>query len=262
MAKTQEVPAIIRPFNNVFERLAYRHNASEVFDDFLTYTVYVFTENRDEQDLEYIKRKYGEDYDIMPELFREFMLGMEKGTEQETWYDLLGIYYEIITSRWKSSNMGQFFTPMSVCNFMAEITGDSEPVKGRRVMDCACGSGRTLLAFNVRNYGNHFYANDLDPMATKMCIVNFLVHGVVGEVTCSNALDPSDYRWGYKVNHNLYPWSRVSCRRMTKDESTVHNYWDDVKEQNVQKTEQHTEPIAKPKKAPKQTPQEQQLTFF
>lgn len=259
MAKTQEVPTIIRPFNKVFERLAYRHYANEVFDDFLTYFIHVFTENREDTDIDWIKNRYGSDYQILPELFREFMLGMEEATKTHEWYDFLGLYYEIITSRWKSSNMGQFFTPMAICDLMSCMTGDTEPVRGKRVMDCACGSGRTLISFHVRNLGNRYYANDLDAMAAKMCIVNFLVHGMVGQVTCANALDPRDFRWGYSVNHRLYPFGMVSCRKITREQSEVHTFWDDTAEsvQNNRQQESTETSVIDPVIA-----KSQQLTFF
>lgn len=262
MAKTHEVPAIIRPFNKIFERLAYRHQASDVFSDFLDYTIYVFDTSREESQIEYIRKKYGNQYNDMVELWHEFIKCMAAGLDVDPWYDLLGTYYEIITSRWKSSAMGQFFTPATVCDFMTEII-HGNGVKGARATDPACGSGRTLLSFHVKNPGNLIYANDLDPICAKMCTVNFLVHGVVGQVVCSNSLDPSDYRWGFDVNPSLYPGGLVSVRRIEKEQSVVYQHWELTRQEFEKKQQEHPiEPTPAPQKRVPNVGTPSQLTLF
>lgn len=71
--------------------------------------------------------------------------------------------------------------------------------KQLRVNDCACGSGRTLLAFNQVAPGHLLYGEDLDPVATKMAAINLALHGCKGQVSNMDSLRLEWY-WGFHIN--------------------------------------------------------------
>lgn len=68
-----------------------------------------------------------------------------KAMDRGEWLDAFGILYEeMYLSRGKASSTGQFFTPPSISDFMAKVIQTGE--ENGTVNDCACGSGRLLLA--------------------------------------------------------------------------------------------------------------------
>lgn len=222
MAKTTDVPVELREFNRLFCELEYTKWAASVFDDFLDYLIQCFLLDKEENVRQRLMRDYGKKYDVFPQLFRELVLLMNrKIVDQHDWYDPLGTYYEIVTSRSKSSAMGQFFTPASVVDMMTKVNA-TEPVTGKTVNDPACGSGRTLLSFHARNPGNRMYGEDLDPMCVKMCAVNFCLHGVIGQVCHIDTLRMEWLTGGYET------WvfqSLPIMRRISREESRSWMMW-------------------------------------
>ena len=93
---------------------------------------------------------------------------------------------------------------------MTEICQGEEKQTGKLISDCACGSGRTLLAHHVRNLGNYYVAEDIDKTCAMMCVCNFLLHGVVGEVVWHNSLIPEQFYGAWKINQDLNnPFSKL-----------------------------------------------------
>ena len=113
-----------------------------------------------------------------------------RAMERGEWLDVFGILYEeMYLSRGKASKTGQFFTPPSVSDLMAQISTLKAGDHGK-VNDCAAGSGRLLLAHYIEKSklghaaGRRFeyVAQDVDPIACKMCALNLMVHGMDGRV--------------------------------------------------------------------------------
>lgn len=233
MAKTLDVPREIREFNKLFQQLEYRQHAASVFSDYLDYFIYVLNTGRDESQIERIRSTYGKDYEIIVRMWHEHIAVQHAQVADGGWYDLLGTVYEAIVSRSKSSAMGQFFTPSTVCDFMASINGadESHTGKGLTVNDPACGSGRTLLAWHAKAPGNFMYGDDLDPMCTKMAAINLCIHGAQGQVSNTNSLTLDDWRFGYQINPDLYTKGMVSLRPITKEESFSWSMWKEPKPQ-------------------------------
>ena len=131
-------------------------------------------------------------------------------------YDVLGHVFEASNGKFDRSWFGQFFTPLSVCRMMSKMTIQDTYVpkpKGRvyTVSDPACGSGRTLIDAHMQLLECHpdeddahtrfFYsAVDKDHMCSKMCLINFMLHGMSGEVLCMDTLS-MQYRFGWHVEH-------------------------------------------------------------
>ncbi len=244
MAKTSEIPAELRGFNTLFETLTYRYtHDAQAFDDFLSYSVACFLTTGDADLVDRLKKTYGKDYGTFDALFREWIaiqdrMIMGDGT---SWYDALGNFYEAIASRSKSSRLGQFFTPETVCDMMVLINGLGPEQKGRglTVADPCSGSGRMLVATHVRSPGNRQYGADLDPMCCKMTALNMLVHGCVGEAVCMNSLT-MEWRFGYGVNYHLARMGVPTIMMIEQSESYIGR----VPIKPVQESSTTTPPVA------------------
>lgn len=156
------------------------------------------------------------------ELMRQWLTLSAQGIEKDGAFDFFGIMYEeMVKGKFKSSSYGQFFTPLPLCKTMAELVYSDA---GRTINDCACGSGRTLLAhFAISDKSKFFYyyAEDLDPVCVKMCALNFIVHGMIGQVVNHNALE-QNFHGAYEVNEIKWPIPNPCCciRKLTE-----HEYW-------------------------------------
>lgn len=130
------------------------------------------------------------------------------------WLDAFGtIYEEMYLSRGKASKTGQFFTPQSVSDLMGKIATLNDKSNGT-VNDCASGSGRLLLAHYIENSKLDHYAGrrfkyvaqDVDPVACKMCALNFMAHGMNAKVICQNTLAMDTPSVIYCINEVKYPF--------------------------------------------------------
>ena len=133
--------------------------------------------------------------------------------ERGKWLDVFGILYEeMYLSRGKASKTGQFFTPPSVSDLMAQVSTLRADDHGK-VNDCAAGSGRLLLAHYMEkskldhSAGRRFeyVAQDSDPIACKMSALNLMVHGMNGRVECRDTLRMNEPSVVYYINEVKYP---------------------------------------------------------
>ena len=164
------------------------------------------------------------------EYFFRAMLGWFEVTYREIRmkgaYDAFGyLYEEFYQSSHKSNSLGQFFTPMGICELMAEsILGDKCTKPSEEVVtynDCACGSGRTLLAAWERadKYNRNFFvAGDVDTTSVQMCALNFMIHGMVGAVEKKDTLT-QEFFYAYIVNSCKVPYANnFACLQYYDDE--------------------------------------------
>lgn len=187
----------------------------QVLNDLLSYIIGSFNpENVPDKNWRYTKEQ-NHDFHLM---MVDYLRVMDEQLMHNQWFDAWGdLFMELTPS---GGYRGQFFTPVHLCDLMAEATIDTstEPTMkcgafGRRVTisDPAAGSGRNLLAAHVRFVNDnkrkpYLVAEDLDLMCCKMSAVNMLVHGCFGEVICHNTLsDPKGVLVGYIVNEGMYP---------------------------------------------------------
>ena len=153
---------------------------------------------REKEYAECIKR-LGGDVNIVAKAYATIVMALEENPDQ----DFLGqIYMELnLGSHWH----GQFFTPYSICQLMAQTTMDEELLKAQvadhgyiTVNDNACGAGATLVAainhLHRMGVGQGQYlacGNDIDRVAAQMCYIQLSTLGVVGWVAITNTLsDP------------------------------------------------------------------------
>lgn len=203
---------------SVFEKYRYQYEASHLFNRFLEYVIIGF-----DQTFSPIEKPFGEEEgQACNELFNAWIMVMNDELKSKEWYDVLGeLYMTYISSSGKKQANGQFFTPMHICDFMTKIVAPGEHTS-ESVLDNACGSGRMLLAAHIENPRNYCCGQDLDRMCCLMAVCNFIIHGVNGEVVWGNSLDPSDYRYGWRVNEMLNVIGVPCVRKMDMMESKIY----------------------------------------
>ena len=154
-----------------------------------------------EREKEYAEciKHLGGDADIVARAYATIVVGLEENPDQ----DFLGqLYMELeLGSHWH----GQFFTPYSICQMMAQTTMDEELVMAQvsehgyiTVNDPACGAGATLVAainrLNRLGIGQGRYlvcGNDIDRVEAQMCYIQLSTLGAAGWVAITNTLsDP------------------------------------------------------------------------
>jgi type I restriction enzyme M protein len=194
----REVPGELKDFAQTFDALSYRHSDyGSVFNDFVSYWTAGLLVHGDKDLAADLERKYGKDYHYFNQLIIEMLRAYDKNIVcDNSWYDGLGLFYEVIASRYKSSALGQFFTPVHLIDMMNRMLN---PVQGDRVLDCCSGSGRMLLAAKSINPRIWTFAADVDPVCAKMSAINMALHGCRGEASCMNSLS-MDWNFGYVIN--------------------------------------------------------------
>lgn len=159
-----------------------------------------------------------------PEFFpiiRRWIEKTDQDIKAEGCADFFGaLYEECFLTHGKARNMGQYFTPMSLCLAMAAMERKTDcPVFG----EPSCGSGRNALAHwavSDKSKLTFYRCEDLDPISVKMCALNMLMNGMYGTVICHNSLDPSDFIFAYAVNEVRVPipTPAYSIRQLTKEQ--------------------------------------------
>lgn len=212
--KTQEVPHEIRGFLDVFRQVGNQYDYAEVFDDFLSMAVCAFAQATEEDWYFKTIKKYDKrDLDQFPKMLGAWMMIQSKAVQTKGWFDSLGMFYELLTSQSKSQRLGQFFTPDCICDVMAELNPPSKEEE-QKILDPACGSGRILLASNALAPGRHwFMAQDLDFMCVKMCALNMMIHGLVGQVLHMDTIRMKYYT-GFSINPYLRKFATPSIIRL------------------------------------------------
>lgn len=246
--KTQDCPPHLRAFLALLSPLIPKYDLATVWDDFLTFGIAQFnvTEEYVGQKYHHLEDRFqstrtrysSKEWLVFADLWNEYVRVMMRKLltpadckkigdnswlgaiscasaayeypDHSQWYDALGDFYMELTSKYKSSKLGQFFTPMEICHLMSALTGTEHAgeftVNNRRnINEPACGSGRMVLPIHAANPGISFFSlQDIDPICCRMAVLNCLMHGLPCEVVCCDSLDPEDFRFGYRLNRYLY----------------------------------------------------------
>ncbi|MBM7408748.1 N-6 DNA methylase [Methanococcus maripaludis] len=165
---------------------------SRAFTDFITMvTCALANPTMEKEYLDVVKRyprKKNENIgegaiDIFPRMFAVLVDEMDKVSDEKT--DILGdLFQGAITF----GEHGQFFTPDPVCRLMADIVAIGQQINEPYVNDCACGSGRTLLATARHSPNAIFVGQDIDYRCALMTSINFALYGLNGYVIWGNTL--------------------------------------------------------------------------
>jgi type I restriction-modification system DNA methylase subunit len=172
----------LKSFSQYMQQLTRRNTISNVFTDFLEMSVCALSLGAMESRyLEILVRYDKHEVNLMAYTFASLVVEMDNNGEGLR--DILGDFFMEHISH---GHNGQFFTPEPICEMMARMTNPFEP--GSRILDCACGSGRTLLAAAKVNRNTFFYGADVDRNCAMMCLINFCLNGMLGEVAWMNSL--------------------------------------------------------------------------
>lgn len=122
------------------------------------------------------------------EVFQDYSLTLTADSASGT--DVLGTAYEAIVGSTFRGELGSYFTPRTIADFMARMVDEDVT----RVLDPACGSAGLLLALHRSREDNRgkvaYYGNDLNPRMVRAAKVNFLLHGLDPEnVLAGNGLE-------------------------------------------------------------------------
>ena len=234
MSLKEEVPRELQQFAELIDKASGRYGYNEIFEDWVDYMIACFSFEGDPKLVEHLKKKYGDVYAVFDNLLREYINVCNRELGRKEWYDGLGIIYETISSRWKSSRMGQFFTPPSLVDVMVGISEIDENVSGKTVCDPACGSGRFLIAHHAHNPKNYQYGQDLDRICAKMTAVNMMIHGCRGEVACMNTITMEWY-FGFYINPYIKMFGKPQIVPVKKYEDSIFYAGGSIFEQNKKK---------------------------
>ena len=174
-------------------------SVSTVFNDFLTLsccslaqTVYR-SDNLEQRYLNIIKTYTKEQAEEFSKLLAFLVLGLEQDPQ-----DFLGQVF--MSLNLGSQANGQYFTPYSVCKFMAEINfAEIESFKSNQLITLSepcCGSGALIIAFaqalrehNINYQQNLFVeAIDISEMCFKMTYIQLSLLGIPAKVVQGDSL--------------------------------------------------------------------------
>lgn len=265
----------VKPLSQEMEKFGYRYGIgmAETLSALLDYIIGCMDpEGKPVEGWRYNKEQNQCFYTMMTVYFNI----MQDALVHDGWHDAFGDLF----MEWAGSKnaLGQCFTPACICDMMADCTfGDTKPDVpqvncngfGRRitVSDCACGSGRLLLAAasKLDRMGAekpYLIGEDIDAMCCKQTAINMMIHGCYGEVICHDTLcEPGEARFGYIVNEGLYPFPALpTIRRFTDPNVFIWcRLWKAreqakesprIKEAVIVEPVKAAEPAAKPKSAP------------
>jgi len=176
-----------KSFAQYMQQLARRNSISNVFSDFLEMTVCALSLGAMEaRYLEIVRRYDKPEAYLMAEAFGALVMEMDDHGE-----GLRDVFGDFFMEHISHGHNGQFFTPEHICELMARM---NEPIGfGQRVLDCACGSGRILMAAAKINRNALFYGADVDRNCAMMCVINMCLNGMFGEVAWMNSLSNQFY---------------------------------------------------------------------
>lgn len=224
-----------KQFMDHMNQLTYSRSAWEIWRDFVTMSACAISnavdrspkrEERERLYLDTAGRYKADELDKISGMLAATAAALDDDPEQ----DFLGDLFQMLelSSHWH----GQFFTPYSVCTFMAEI-GLGEKVKAEieekghiSVNDPACGAGALLIAAANAcravkvNYQTsvEFIGQDIDFTAAMMCYIQISLLGCPGYVIVGDTLKhpptdpmPEDYQVWYTPlwYSDIWQWRRL-----------------------------------------------------
>lgn len=191
--------------NNMIKKIEWltgRHGAWTIFNDFIAMAAISIRNStslldREEKEREYlsIAKKYKrEELDKFGEILGELVMGLEK---EKT--DILGmLFMELgLSNKWK----GQFFTPMSIAELMAEISMNQvkriiEEEGYITVNEPAVGAGAMIigLAKVLERHGYNYQkqmvviAQDIDIKSVYMTYIQLSLLGIAAKIMHANTI--------------------------------------------------------------------------
>lgn len=206
----------------LFNSLAYRHSAWQVFTDFNEAAAISLSnavdpaqrEPREARYMQLIRRYSREELQTLPQMLAELTLALEDAPG-----DVLGqSFHELeLHNKWA----GQFFTPYDVCRLMAKMTlhgTDPAAAVSERgfvtAAEPAVGSGAMVIALAEEmraiglNYQQqlHVTATDVDIKCVHMAYTQFALLHIPAVVIHGNSLSTEVYGQWFTPAHIMGGW--------------------------------------------------------
>jgi type I restriction-modification system DNA methylase subunit len=210
-------------FRAILEQLSHRHDTRHVFDAFTRFAACALAaQTREAEYLEEVKRWQKPDVD----LFAEALGALINEMETKPFEDIIGgCYMDFALSSKGQQWNGEFHTPKTICDFMAQmILGDVEslPAEGPiTVCEPACGAGAMILSVAqvcppAARRRLRVTAIDINRTACDMAFINTTLWGVPTRIIHGNSL--SNEFWAAWSNiHYLAPWLPLAMRPQTPE---------------------------------------------
>lgn len=204
-------------FRKILERLSHRHDARRVFDAFTRFAACALAaQTREAEYLEEVKHWERSDLD----LFAEALGTLVNEMETQPFEDIIGGYYMefALSSKGQQWN-GEFHTPKTICDFMAQVVmGDTElPAAGPiHICEPACGAGAMILSVGQACSPEarrrlRVTAIDINRTACDMTFINTTLWGIPTRVIHGNSLS-NEYWAAWSNIHYLTPWLPLALR--------------------------------------------------
>jgi len=208
---------------SLFDKFRYRNDLFNVFADFLESSAIAISNtvdkfhyrSREDRYLQIMKKYTREEVYLFPQILAELINSLE---QEKT--DALGSLYMSLelSNKWQ----GQFFTPMSVCNMMAEMTisgNDIEKIIEERgyftLNEPAAGGGATVIgianALEKRGYNYQevmrVTAQDIDKKSVHMSYLQFSLLGIDAVLMRGDTLSYKFDADRWRTPNNILKWS-------------------------------------------------------
>ncbi|QDT91474.1 N-6 DNA methylase [Gimesia algae] len=202
MAKEQFFYSHTRQLFNTLESISQRSSVSrgKAFEDVLQACVAALAaETMEPAYFEAIKaHTEGSQGKRGVDLFPKFLAQLIEGMSEQD-QDLLGDLFEASISY---GEKGQFLTPESVSELLANLTIDAEEKTddGHALMinDPCCGTGRMLLKAGEINPQAELCGQDIDARCVRITALNLGLRGKYGYVVCGNSLT-LESKFAYRI---------------------------------------------------------------
>jgi len=187
----------LRPFGDYLLELARKYGKGQVFEDFLQIVVCCLQMGRAEElYFKTIRRYQSEELSLFSMAFASLVDEMTRKPLEDPFGDF---FQEHLSS----AKNGQFFTPQSVSDLMAQLINvpkvdeDRKKDTDKRIFDPCCGSGRLLLSYAKIERKRYFVAADISYTCCLMTLINMCLYSLSGEVLHMNSLQPEIcwHRW-------------------------------------------------------------------
>ena len=222
MAKTYE--EVFKQFLDTFKSVALYKHRYDVFRDFVTMAAITFrnaiiqNEELEQEYLQIIHSYEKDDQQKFPQLLAILVELLEFEPK-----DVLGTLYA--TLELTSKDKGQFFTPSTISEFMAQILYGEELKHIDKpfltLSEPACGAGGMVLAFvktmikHKHNPAEKLWVQcvDVDRLAALMCYVQLSLWHVPAEVVVGNTLSLEVREVWHTPAHYLGNWTYKLAQR-------------------------------------------------
>lgn len=236
--KNRMIPVYLREFNEKFSYFEYKYTSYTIWSDFLEFSVCSLSWGSLKDKRKSILEKYKiDEQEKLCELFDDLLQIYINAKEVKEVIDPLGDYYQVLASDSSKSQFGQFFTPFSVSDFMADVTIIKNET-GLKIQDPACGSGRLLLSINHKYPNNFVFGCDLDRICVLMSCINLCMQGAKGEVCWKDSLNPFEHKEIYAINLYLVNGQNLPSIVLLSDKTQSFIYRSDMKQIDKHKSEQ------------------------